>query len=124
MVSELLDGNTLREQLANGALPARKAIEYALQIAQGLGAAHDKGIVHRDIKPENIFVTNDGQLKILDFGLAKAQTQATIEGETVASQTTLGMVLGTVGLHVRPRNRCVERTSPALRHLQLRCAIV
>ena len=57
LVSEFLEGNTLREQLANEALPARKAIEYALQIAQGLGAAHDKGIVHRDLKPENIFIT-------------------------------------------------------------------
>ena len=96
LVSEFLDGNTLREQLANGALPARKAIEYALQIAQGLGAAHDNGIVHRDIKPENIFVTKDGRLKILDFGLAKAQIQAaTVDETTIASQTTPGLVLGT-----------------------------
>jgi Protein kinase domain len=65
LVAEFLEGNTLLEHLANGALPARKAVEYALQIAQGLGAAHDKGIVHRDLKPENIFVTKDGRLKIL-----------------------------------------------------------
>jgi hypothetical protein len=98
LVSEFLEGKTLREQLANGALPARRAIEYALQIAQGLGAAHDKGIVHRDLKLENIFVTKDGRLKILDFGLAKAQMQAaTLDGTTVASQTTPGVAMGTAG---------------------------
>ena len=99
LVSEFLEGNTLREQLADGALPSRKAIEYGLQIAQGLGAAHDKGIVHRDLKPENIYVTKDGRLKILDFGLAKTQPRAaTLPGETtMASQTIPGVVMGTVG---------------------------
>src|SRR5438094_9024929 len=74
LVSELLEGKTLREMLgstANTALPVRKATEYALQIAHGLAAAHGKGIIHRDLKPENIFVTKDGRVKILDFGLAK-----------------------------------------------------
>ena len=75
LVSELLEGENLRAVLDRGALPQRKTIEYGVQIAQGLAAAHEKGIVHRDLKPENIFVTRDGRIKILDFGLAKlAQT--------------------------------------------------
>src|SRR5712671_8132638 len=71
VVSELLEGETLRDRLRNGALSSRKAIDYALQVARGLSAAHEKGIVHRDLKPENLFITGDGRAKILDFGLAK-----------------------------------------------------
>src|SRR5262245_28302114 len=71
IVAELLEGEELRAQLESGAIPARKALEYAQQITQGLAAAHEKGIVHRDLKPENLFVTKDGRVKILDFGLAK-----------------------------------------------------
>jgi Tol biopolymer transport system component len=97
---ELLEGETLRERLEHGALAPRKAIDVAVQIAHGLSAAHDKGIVHRDLKPENVFVTTDGRVKILDFGLAK--TSAPIQaGATVANTmtegTTPGAVLGTVG---------------------------
>src|SRR3954468_10396580 len=71
IVAELLEGQTLRERLESGPIAPRKAIEYAVQIARGLSAAHEKGIVHRDLKPDNVFVTSDGHLKILDFGLAK-----------------------------------------------------
>lgn len=75
IVTELLDGGTLRDTLSAGTLPQRKVVEYAMRIAQGLAAAHEKGIVHRDLKPENLFVTLDERVKILDFGLAKL-TQA------------------------------------------------
>src|ERR1700731_188150 len=75
VVQELLEGETLRTVLAGGRLAPRKAIDQALQIAHGLAAAHEKGIVHRDLKPENLFVTTDGRVKILDFGLAKLTHQ-------------------------------------------------
>ena len=103
MVTELLEGETLRDTLIHGPLSQRRAIEYASQIAEGLAAAHDKGIVHRDLKPENIFITADGRVKILDFGLAKlARLDArSTPGEgataTVPAQTMPGMVLGTAG---------------------------
>src|SRR5690348_17012403 len=71
MVSELLEGQTLRKRIDRGPLSQGKVIEYALEIAKGLAAAHEKGIVHRDIKPDNIFITRDGRVKILDFGLSK-----------------------------------------------------
>src|SRR5579862_1038044 len=71
LVSELLEGESLRDMLDRGPLTQRKTIEYGVQIAHGLAAAHEKGIVHRDLKPENIYVTKDGRIKILDFGLAK-----------------------------------------------------
>jgi len=102
LVTELLEGETLRAMLDRGAMPTRKAIEHAVQIARGLAAAHDKGIVHRDLKPENVFVTSDGQAKILDFGLAKlVESQPALAGSsmlaTAAPATTPGVVLGTVG---------------------------
>jgi Tol biopolymer transport system component len=102
VVSELLEGETLRAALAGGRLSPRKAIEYATQIAHGLAAAHEKGIVHRDLKPENLFVTRDGRLKILDFGLAKL-THAEEKGDpqtnlpTATEGTEPGVVLGTLG---------------------------
>ena len=99
VVSELPEGETLRERLSSGALPIRRALEYALQVAHGLAAAHDKGVIHRDLKPENLFITKDGRVKILDFGLAKLteRTSATHSVATADSETALGTVLGTVG---------------------------
>jgi len=99
VVIELLEGETLRQRLDAGPLPPRKAIEYAIQIARGLGAAHNKGIVHRDLKPANIFLTRDGHVKILDFGLAKLVVlpAAASAGDTVLAQTEPGIVLGTLG---------------------------
>jgi eukaryotic-like serine/threonine-protein kinase len=99
LVTELLQGQTLRERLQQGAIPVRKTVDYGSQIARGLAAAHDRGIVHRDLKPENLFLTRDGLVKILDFGLAKL-TRPDPEGSdsTVAfSSTEAGVVLGTVG---------------------------
>jgi serine/threonine protein kinase len=98
---ELLEGETLRDRLADGALPFRKAVDYAGQIAHGLAAAHARGVVHRDLKPENLFVTGDGRVKILDFGLAR-QLEPAHEAEdtrspTLERLTDAGSVLGTVG---------------------------
>src|SRR4030088_1902541 len=97
VVTELLQGETLRARLAGGPLSSRKAIDYALQIAHGLSAAHEKGIVHRDLKPENVFVTKDGRVKILDFGLAKLAQQAGAGSDevTLGSHTAVGVVMGT-----------------------------
>jgi Tol biopolymer transport system component len=105
LVSELLEGQSLRQHMQGSPLPQRKAVEYGIQIARGLAAAHEKGVVHRDLKPDNIFVLNDGRIKILDFGLAKlrlddALTSAHPDLQTVdqpQSATTPGQVLGTVG---------------------------
>ena len=100
VVSELLEGETLRDRLRNGALTSRKTIDYAQQIARGLAAAHEKGIVHRDLKPENIFITDDGRVKILDFGLAKftrPEADLADDAPTMQVATEAGTVLGTAG---------------------------
>src|ERR1700751_959304 len=104
LVSELLEGDTLRQVLQHGPIPLRKAIDYGVQIAYGLAAAHERGIVHRDLKPENLFVTKDGRIKILDFGLAKlVHHQPEPDGnaptmtQMMTPKTDPGMVMGTAG---------------------------
>jgi serine/threonine protein kinase/Tol biopolymer transport system component len=100
VVSELLEGETLRERLRSGALSSRKTIDYGLQVAKGLAAAHEKGIVHRDLKPENLFITSDGRVKILDFGLAKLTRPEAVTGAdapTVHGVTEPGLIMGTAG---------------------------
>ena len=97
-VTELLEGETLRRRLDRGALPWRKAVEIAASIADGLAAAHSRGIVHRDLKPENLLLTSDGQVKILDFGLARRVVAAAAPvGTEAPTQTEAGVVMGTVG---------------------------
>ena len=101
IVSELLEGETLRSRIGGTALGQRRAVDYALQIAQGLAAAHEKGIVHRDLKPENIFITKDGRIKILDFGVAKLtqpdRNQSQTDIPTRRVDTDPGVVIGTAG---------------------------
>ena len=103
IVSELLEGETLRAKMQGRSLPLRKAIEYGVQIARALATAHQKGIVHRDLKPENIFITNDGQAKVLDFGLAKFSQEGLATQMAQGSEATLlpesaaGTLVGTVG---------------------------
>jgi serine/threonine-protein kinase len=102
VVTELLEGETLREKLPGGRLAVRKCLDYGAQIARGLAAAHERGIVHRDLKPENLFVTRDGRVKILDFGLAKLKHPETSAGPltgvaTETAGTEPGVVMGTAG---------------------------
>jgi len=100
LVSELLEGETLREQMKRGPMAARRAMDYGIQITRGLAVAHEKGIVHRDLKPENLFVTKDGRVKILDFGLAKLtrpQHGSEHSAPTLGAETEAGAVMGTVG---------------------------
>ena len=102
LVSELLEGETLRERLGRGPISFHKAIDYGVQVARGLAAAHEKGIVHRDLKPENVFLTKDGRVKILDFGLAKlveVKNEASLNDAEHAdiAETKPGVILGTSG---------------------------
>jgi eukaryotic-like serine/threonine-protein kinase len=116
IVTELLEGETLRSRLSAGPVPVRKALDWAVQIARGLAAAHEKGIVHRDLKPENLFLTRDGRVKILDFGLAKLKTDAESGTQTdlrTISGTEPGVVLGTMG-YMSPeqvRGKAADRRS-------------
>ena len=102
VVTELLEGETMRSRLRQGPFGVRKAAEHAARVAEGLAAAHDKGIVHRDIKPENLFLLNDGRVKILDFGLARQDPLLAGAGDlssspTAARPTNPGAMIGTVG---------------------------
>src|SRR5688572_13487195 len=107
-VMELLEGRNLRERIVAGPVPWREAVEIAAAIADGLAAAHAKGIVHRDLKPENIFLTSDGHVKILDFGLALQRLDLPgSDGPTVA-RTVQGVVLGTFG-YMSPEQVTGER---------------
>ena len=114
LVSELLQGETLRDRLDRGAIPPRKSVEIALQVAHGLAAAHDKGIVHRDLKPENVYITKEGRVKILDFGIAKLSPTGGDDGPKFQmAATEPGIVLGTVG-YMSPeqvRGETVDRRS-------------
>ena len=119
IVSELLEGETLRDRLRDGAaaLSVHKAVDYAIQIARGLAAAHDKGIVHPDLKPENVFVTTDERVKILDFGLAKLAKDepAALSGlPTSPPPTEAGVVLGTVGYMSPEQVRGLTETMTAI----------
>jgi serine/threonine-protein kinase len=109
IISELLDGRTLRDALAAGALPMRSALDYARQLAHGLAAAHAKGVVHRDLKPENVFVTEQNLVKILDFGIAKLG----IHKQSSESLTETGAVIGTVGYMAPEQLRGREADSRA-----------
>jgi protein kinase-like protein len=98
VVTELLEGETLRERLASGPLPPSKAVDYAIQMANGLAAAHDRGIIHRDVKPQNVFITHDGRVKILDFGIASFSKDAGPDADTrAATLTRSGIIPGTAG---------------------------
>jgi eukaryotic-like serine/threonine-protein kinase len=127
LVSELLEGSTLRQVLQRGSLPVRKTIDYAVQIAHGLAAAHEQGIVHRDLKPENLSVTKDGRIKILDFGLAKLmqpRAEPDANPPTMSLNADAGVVMGTPG-YMSPeqvRGRAVDhRTELPSAPFSMRC---
>ncbi len=114
LVTELLEGEMLRQKLNASSLPMRKALDYALQIIKGLSAAHEKGIIHRDLKPENLFITKDGRVKILDFDLAKLINLGAIDPDqsklqTAEIQSQAGTIIGTIV--ARPSARETIRSS-------------
>ena len=120
LVSELLEGENLRKKLETGPLPKRKAVDYAMQMIKGLAAAHEKGIIHRDLKPENLFITKDGRLKILDFGLAKLIRPEPANPEqsklqTMDVQSQPGLILGTLG-YMSPEQVRGRPSRQSLRH--------
>ena len=122
VVTELLEGETLRGRLDRGALSWRKAAEIGMAIADGLAAAHAKGVTHRDIKPENIFLTRDGRVKILDFGLARYTPIRTPEEEASTIETEPGTVMGTVG-YMSPEQVRGEAVAPTSDIFSLGCVL-
>ena len=112
IVSELLEGESLRGRLLRGALPPRRAIDYARQIAEGLAAAHERNIVHRDVKPDNLFITQDGRIKILDFGIAKlARPDNAAQHTGLLTETDAGLVVGTAS-YMSPEQARGEAVDP------------
>ena len=127
IVSELLEGQTLRDALARGPLPAAKAIAWADQICQALSAAHERGIVHRDLKPENLFITRDGRVKVLDFGLAKLvesdhPASVVADATTVAAVSTAGQILGTTS-YMAPEQIAGQPIDPRTDIFALGCVL-
>jgi len=121
-VTELLEGETLRERLSRGPVPWRKAAEYGAAIAQGLAAAHSRGIVHQDIKPGNIFLTSDGRVKILDFGLAQVRSAPSESDDTAPLTEASQTVLGTIG-YMSPEQVRGERAQAASDIFSLGCVL-
>ena len=121
IVMELLDGQTLRQRIVLGPLPVRYAVDVAIAIAEALAAVHAQGITHRDLKPENIFVTADGRIKILDFGLARSQAREAAGASMAATETQAGLIMGTLG-YMSPeqvRGEKAEAPSDLLRRMRL-----
>ena len=114
LVTELLEGQTLRSLLKRGGPAPRQALDYAIQIARGLAAAHERGIIHRDLKPENVFVTHDGRVKVLDFGLAKARpgSDGPSADDATATGAAPGMLMGTAS-YMSPEQVRGDRLEPA-----------
>src|SRR5881296_3227294 len=113
-VTELLEGETLRTRLAQSPIPWRKVVEIGTAVAEGLAAAHSKGIIHRDLKPENIFLTSDGRVKILDFGLARWKPKPSAPADAAAStETEAGTVMGTVGYMSPEQIRGIAADAPS-----------
>jgi len=115
-VTELLDGETLRDRLTHGPLPVRKAVDIAIQIARGLSAAHDKGLVHRDLKPENVFLLKDGQVKILDFGLARQSAETGLETSATRTVAAALRISRARYSRLRRRGQCDRRILAAASH--------
>jgi serine/threonine protein kinase len=112
IVYELLEGTTLRQPPTGPRLPVSRVLAYGIEIARGLAAAHDRGVIHRDLKPENLFITRDGRVKILDFGIARLAEAHALTAETMTGQATAaGVIVGTVG-YMSPEQVKGERVDP------------